>query len=54
MTDYKILHRIIRGMARLVVESFFMELKVIGGENVPKTGPIIVYVFKNSFVVVLI
>lgn len=42
MTDYKPLHRIIRGTAGLAVDSFFTELRVIGGENVPKKGPIIV------------
>ncbi|KAF9452363.1 glycerol-3-phosphate-acyltransferase [Macrolepiota fuliginosa MF-IS2] len=42
MSDYKLLHRIIRGTARLAVGSFFTELRVIGGENVPKEGPIIV------------
>ncbi|KXN90629.1 Glycerol-3-phosphate O-acyltransferase 2 [Leucoagaricus sp. SymC.cos] len=42
MTDYKPLHRVLRGTAGLAVDSFFTELRVIGGENVPKTGPIIV------------
>jgi 1-acyl-sn-glycerol-3-phosphate acyltransferase len=44
MTEYKPLHRAIRGLASWAVDSFFTELRVIGGENVPKTGPIIVYV----------
>lgn len=44
MSDYKLLHRIIRGTASLAVDSFFTELRVVGGENVPKEGPIIVYV----------
>lgn len=42
MTEYKVLHRLIRGAAGLAVDSFFTELRVIGGENVPKSGPIIV------------
>jgi hypothetical protein len=44
MTDYKVLHRLIRGTAGLAVDSFFKELRVVGGENVPMTGPIIVCV----------
>jgi len=44
MAEHKLVHRFIRTIARLAFESFFMELRVIGGENVPKTGPIIVYV----------
>lgn len=44
MTEYKPLHRLIRGTAGLAVDSFFTELRVIGGENVPKSGPIVVYV----------
>jgi hypothetical protein len=42
-TDY-ILHRIIRRIASWAVYSFFTEVRVIGGENVPMNGPIIVYV----------
>ncbi|KAH9988453.1 hypothetical protein BJV74DRAFT_885341 [Russula compacta] len=40
-TDY-ILHRIIRRIASWAVYSFFTEVRVIGGENVPVNGPIIV------------
>ncbi|CAA7263179.1 unnamed protein product [Cyclocybe aegerita] len=40
--DTKALHRLIRFIARLAVNSFFTEVRVIGGENVPKDGPIIV------------
>jgi glycerol-3-phosphate O-acyltransferase/dihydroxyacetone phosphate acyltransferase len=40
-TDY-ILHRIIRRIASWAVYSFFTEVRVIGGENVPLNGPIIV------------
>jgi hypothetical protein len=42
-TDYA-LHRIIRRIASWAVYSFFTEVRVIGGENVPLNGPIIVYV----------
>ncbi|KAF9020653.1 glycerol-3-phosphate-acyltransferase [Hymenopellis radicata] len=37
-----VLHRIIRCVAGLAAASFFTEVRVIGGENVPKDGPIIV------------
>lgn len=40
-TDY-ILHRILRRIASWAVYSFFTEVRVIGGENVPINGPIIV------------
>ena len=43
-TDY-LLHKIIRRIASWAVYSFFTEVRVIGGENVPANGPIIVYVF---------
>ncbi|EMD33764.1 hypothetical protein CERSUDRAFT_87104 [Gelatoporia subvermispora B] len=42
MSDTKILHRIIRRVAGWAVVSFFTEIHVVGGENVPKDGPIIV------------
>lgn len=42
-TDY-VSHRIIRRIASWAVYSFFTEVRVIGGENVPLNGPIIVYV----------
>jgi glycerol-3-phosphate O-acyltransferase / dihydroxyacetone phosphate acyltransferase len=42
-TDY-ILHRILRRIASWAVYSFFTEVRVIGGEKVPMSGPIIVYV----------
>ena len=48
--DFKALHRVIRFISDLAVGSFFHELRVIGGENVPKTGPIIVcVVFCGAF-----
>ncbi|KAH9485367.1 Glycerol-3-phosphate O-acyltransferase 2 [Psilocybe cubensis] len=40
--DTKALHRLIRFISSLAVDSFFHEVRVIGGENVPKDGPIIV------------
>ena len=40
-TDY-ILHRILRRIASWATYSFFTEVRVIGGENVPMNGPIIV------------
>jgi glycerol-3-phosphate O-acyltransferase/dihydroxyacetone phosphate acyltransferase len=42
--DY-LLHKIIRRIASWAVYSFFTEVRVIGGENVPANGPIVVYVF---------
>jgi len=47
-TDY-ILHRILRRIASWAVYSFFTEVRVIGGENVPMNGPIIVYVSLSTF-----
>jgi glycerol-3-phosphate O-acyltransferase/dihydroxyacetone phosphate acyltransferase len=41
--DFKALHRLIRTISSLAVHSFFTELRIIGGENVPQDGPIIVY-----------
>ncbi|KAJ3524678.1 hypothetical protein NM688_g8520 [Phlebia brevispora] len=40
--DAKILHRVLRRVAGWAVTSFFTEIHVIGEENVPKSGPIIV------------
>ncbi|KAH7916613.1 hypothetical protein BJ138DRAFT_1139465 [Hygrophoropsis aurantiaca] len=42
MSDSKSLHRVIRRLAGWAVWSFFTEVHVIGGENVPTEGPIIV------------
>ncbi|EGO00424.1 hypothetical protein SERLA73DRAFT_181008 [Serpula lacrymans var. lacrymans S7.3] len=42
MSDVKVLHRVIRRLAGWAVWSFFTEVHVIGGENVPVEGPIIV------------
>ncbi len=44
MSDAYIVHRIIRRIAGWAVVSFFTEIHVVGGENVPKNAPIIVYV----------
>ena len=41
-SDPKIVHRIVRTVASWAVTSFFTEIRVVGGENVPKHGPIIV------------
>ncbi|KAJ6625367.1 glycerol-3-phosphate-acyltransferase [Mycena sp. CBHHK59/15] len=40
--ELKVLHRAIRYTSGLAAASFFTEVRVIGGENVPKDGPIIV------------
>ncbi|KAJ7933930.1 hypothetical protein B0H13DRAFT_1952564 [Mycena leptocephala] len=40
--DLKVLHRGIRAMSGAAAASFFTEVRVIGGDNVPKDGPIIV------------
>jgi len=45
--DIKFLYKFIRNIAYLATESFFTEVRVIGGENVPKDGPIIVYVSES-------
>jgi glycerol-3-phosphate O-acyltransferase / dihydroxyacetone phosphate acyltransferase len=45
--DLKILHRLIRGVSGMAARSFFTEIRVVGGEKVPKTGPIIVYAFSG-------
>ncbi|KAL0956984.1 hypothetical protein HGRIS_003085 [Hohenbuehelia grisea] len=42
MSDVKVLHRVIRRLASWSVWSFFTEIHVIGEENVPKDGPIVV------------
>ncbi|KAJ7467072.1 hypothetical protein FB451DRAFT_1560983 [Mycena latifolia] len=40
--DLQLVHRALRYMSGLAAASFFTEVRVIGGENVPKDGPIIV------------
>ncbi|KAJ7028561.1 hypothetical protein C8F04DRAFT_62710 [Mycena alexandri] len=40
--DLKVLHRALRWMSSQAAASFFTEVRVIGGDNVPKDGPIIV------------
>ncbi|KAJ6507374.1 hypothetical protein C8R47DRAFT_1037202 [Mycena vitilis] len=40
--DLKVLHRGIRYMSGAAAASFFTEVRVIGGDNVPRNGPIIV------------
>ncbi|KAF5385969.1 hypothetical protein D9615_002530 [Tricholomella constricta] len=41
-SDPKVLHRLIRQISDWALSSFFTEIRVIGGDNVPKDGPIIV------------
>lgn len=43
-SERKTLHRLIRYVSGVAATSFFTEIRVIGGENVPSDGPIIVYV----------
>lgn len=47
--DY-LLHKVLRRFASWAVNSFFTEVRVIGGENVPANGPIIVYVVFSRLV----
>ena len=42
MADGYYLHKFLRGIAGWAVVSFFTEIHVVGGEHVPKEGPIIV------------
>ena len=44
MAEAKVLHRGIRRLAGWAVWSFFSEIQVIGGDNVPEDGPLIVCV----------
>ncbi|VDB99602.1 unnamed protein product [Peniophora sp. CBMAI 1063] len=41
MEDPRILHRIIRQLASWAVHSFFADVLIIGGDNVPREGPLI-------------
>lgn len=41
MDDNKVLHRVLRQIARWAVYSFFTEVHVISEENVPRKGPLI-------------
>ncbi|KAG7098271.1 hypothetical protein E1B28_000233 [Marasmius oreades] len=40
--DFFLLHRVIRYVSSRAALSFFTEVRVIGGENVPATGPLVV------------
>ncbi|KAI5117860.1 hypothetical protein M0805_007703 [Coniferiporia weirii] len=42
MSENKVLHRVIRRLAGWAVWSFFSEVHIIGAENVPEDGPMIV------------
>lgn len=41
-SDPQTLHKVLRQLAGWAVWSFFTEVHVVGGENVPTEGPIIV------------
>ncbi|KAG5715948.1 Glycerol-3-phosphate O-acyltransferase 2 [Termitomyces sp. T112] len=41
-SERKVLHRVLRQISDWALSSFFTEIRVIGGENVPEDGPIIV------------
>ncbi|KAM6502302.1 glycerol-3-phosphate-acyltransferase [Amanita muscaria] len=49
--DTKTLHRMIRYVSGIVAASFFTEIRVIGGENVPKDGPIIVTATHHNMII---
>ncbi|GJE90098.1 glycerol-3-phosphate-acyltransferase [Phanerochaete sordida] len=51
MSDAKIIHRVIRRVAGWAIVSFFSEIHVIGGENVPRDGPIIVTATHHNMVI---
>ncbi|KZS98328.1 glycerol-3-phosphate-acyltransferase [Sistotremastrum niveocremeum HHB9708] len=40
--DNLVLHRVIRRMAKLALAGFYSEIRVIGEENVPRDGPLII------------
>ena len=40
---FGVAHTIILRIANWAVESFFDTIEVINGDNVPKTGPVIMY-----------
>ena len=42
MPDAYLLHRALRRVASWAVVAFFTEIHIIGSENVPRDGPIIV------------
>ncbi|KAJ7094994.1 hypothetical protein C8R44DRAFT_718292 [Mycena epipterygia] len=48
--DLQVVHRVLRYMSNQVAASFFTEVRVIGGENVPKDGPIIVTATHHNMV----
>lgn len=56
MDDQKklyILHRVLVRIAKFAVTSFFTEVRVIGGDHVPRKGPMIVYVLCSGHYLVL-
>ncbi len=48
--EYFLLHKAIRYVVGVAAGSFFTEIRVIGEENVPKDGPIIVLVGHRIFI----
>ena len=44
MTETYVAHRIIRKLAHWGVWAFFTRFQVINGENMPDSGPVIVWV----------
>ena len=53
MDNNKALHRALRRLAGWGVWSFFSNVHVVGAENVPRDGPMIVCVFFLIFLVFL-
>ncbi len=49
MSDFYAMHRVIRRVAGWAVWSFFADVHIIGEENVPKDGPLIVCVSQLAF-----
>ncbi|KAK2463296.1 hypothetical protein APHAL10511_004951 [Amanita phalloides] len=47
----KVLHRVIRYISSVAATSFFTEIRVIGGENVPREGPIIVTATHHNMII---
>ncbi|PFH44974.1 hypothetical protein AMATHDRAFT_164245 [Amanita thiersii Skay4041] len=49
--DRKVLHRLIRYVSGLAAASFFTEIRVIGGENVPQVGSILVAATHHNMII---
>ncbi|KAF8625412.1 hypothetical protein AX15_005376 [Amanita polypyramis BW_CC] len=50
-SDRKVLHRLIRYVSGMAAASFFTEIRVIGGENVPRNGPIIITATHHNMII---